>query len=61
MSDFVTEKPFVLDASMLTRLFNWLTNPGFLTDRVLRAMANVLKLVNDGERVTYAPAQDQGN
>ena len=56
MIDFVTGKPFVLDASMLARLFDCPTNPGFLNDRVLLAMANGLKLLTDGERVTSVPA-----
>ena len=55
MIDFVTGKPFALDMSMLTRLFDCPTNPGFLNDRVLRAMANGLKLVTDGERVRSTP------
>jgi hypothetical protein len=61
MIDFVTGKPFSLDISMLARLFDCPTNPGFLNDRVLRAMATGLKLVTDGERVTCALAQEQGN
>ena len=61
MIDFVTGKPFSLDISMLARLFDCPTNPGFLNDRVLRAMATGLKLVTNGERVTCALAQEQGN
>ena len=55
MIDFVTGKPFALDMSMPTPLFNCPTNPGFLNDRVLRAIANGLKLVTDGECVLSTP------